>query len=152
VRKSLIEHLPNGAFAAVPVARSKCMSAIRGRRNKTTELALRMALVRNHISGFKLHASTLFGKPDFLFSNEGLVVFVDGCFWHGCPICGHYPITRRSFWEAKINGNIARDKEVDRFLTRQGYIVLRIWEHSLKTKEGRLETVARIKHYLAITT
>jgi DNA mismatch endonuclease (patch repair protein) len=59
-------------------------------------------------------------KPDFVFRRERLVVFVDGCFWHGCPLHYTRPKTRREFWEAKIAGNRARDRRIDRALRTAG--------------------------------
>ena len=83
-------------------------------------------------------------KPDFVFRKERLVVFVDGCFWHGCP--AHYtrPKARRAFWDAKIAANRARDRRVDRALRASGWRVLHVWEHALKARElGR--TLVRLR-------
>lgn len=83
-------------------------------------------------------------RPDFVFRTERLVVFVDGCFWHGCP--AHYtrPKARRTFWDAKIAANRARDRRIDRALRAAGWRVLHIWEHALTPGQlGR--TLARVK-------
>ena len=83
-------------------------------------------------------------RPDFVFRRERLVVFVDGCFWHGCS--AHYtrPKARRAFWDAKIAANRARDRRVDRALRASGWRVLHVWEHALKARElGR--TLARLR-------
>ena len=73
-------------------------------------------------------------KPDFVFPKLRTALFVDGCFWHGCPKHGTKPKTRASFWLAKIMGNKARDRRVNRLLRGKGWKVLRIWEHELAKK------------------
>ena len=147
MERKLKQKLPLGEFRDVPVFRSRTMAAIRGKHNKTTELALRMALVRSNISGWRLHADDLPGKPDLFFEREKLAIFVDGCFWHGCPKCGHIPKTRSSFWRAKILGNKRRDRANARKLRRIGFRVVRIWEHSLRRKEGAKALVRQIVVY-----
>ncbi len=107
------------------------MSRIRGKHNKTTETTFRMALVRLGIKKWQMHADTLPGRPDFVFRAARLAVFVDGCFWHGCPKCGHIPNTRRPFWAAKIARNIRRDYRNKRLLRVAGWRVLRFWEHQV---------------------
>lgn len=84
-------------------------------------------------------------RPDFIFSkfppSPGLrrtgkiAVFVDGCFWHGCPKHATWPKTRAAFWKAKIEGNKARDRRVNRELRKLGWTVIRFWQHELKRKD-----------------
>jgi len=74
------------------------------------------------------------GKPDFVFPDQRLAVFVDGCFWHGCPLHGTNPATNREFWSEKITRNRQRDREVNRALRALGWRILRIWEHELTLK------------------
>lgn len=124
------------------------MSAIRGKNNRTTELPLRMALVRAGITGWETNVEDLLGKPDFFFRKKRLAVFVDGCFWHGCPKCGHYPKTRSSFWKAKILRNKERDKKNRRKLRRNSIRVVSIWEHSLKTQKGVNLKIKQIRNFL----
>lgn len=126
--------------------RSAVMSLIRSRGNKDTELRL-IALMRvNGISGWR-RGSKLTGRPDFIFPRLNLAVFVDGCFWHGCPKHGTSPKANASFWLAKITGNKARDRRVNRLLRAEGWRVLRIWEHELSRKrETRL--LLRLRRYL----
>jgi DNA mismatch endonuclease (patch repair protein) len=118
--------------------RSAVMSAIRSRDNTSTELRL-IAIFRNHgITGWR-RGSKLTGRPDFVFPKLKLAVFVDGCFWHGCPRHAVRPKTNAAFWRAKITGNRTRDRRVNRLLRAQGWTVLRVWEHALARKnEGRL--------------
>lgn len=129
---ALRQHLPDGEFKGVSPKRSRAMAAVRGSNNKTTERRLRLALVRARISGWKLHMKTLPGRPDFYFPDGKLAVFVDGCFWHGCPKCGHFPRTNSAFWKAKIERNQDRDRRKTQKLIDGGYRVIRIWEHELQ--------------------
>jgi DNA mismatch endonuclease (patch repair protein) len=70
-------------------------------------------------------------KPDFVFPKLKTAVFVDGCFWHGCPRHGTQPRTNAAFWRKKIEGNRTRDRRVNRALRARGWEVVRIWEHAL---------------------
>jgi DNA mismatch endonuclease (patch repair protein) len=110
--------------------RSEVMSRIRGSGNKETELALIKLFRKNKITGWR-RRYPLFGKPDFVFSKYNLVVFVDGCFWHGCPKHSNMPVNNRAFWKKKLASNKARDLRVSRVLRRTGWHVIRIWEHEL---------------------
>jgi DNA mismatch endonuclease (patch repair protein) len=83
------------------------------------------------------------GKPDFFFPASHLAVFVDGCFWHGCVRCAHPFKTRSSFWNAKIERNKERDRQLCLLLKRRGICAMRLWEHELK--EDLQRCVARIK-------
>jgi len=123
--------------------RSAVMARIRGTGNRATELRL-IALMRTHgITGWR-RGSRLPGRPDFVFGTRRLAVFVDGCFWHGCP--RHYarPKSRRAFWDAKIAANRARDRKVARELRARGWTVLRIWEHALRPALAA-RTLARLR-------
>jgi DNA mismatch endonuclease (patch repair protein) len=113
--------------------RSEVMSRIRGRGNKDTEITLAKLLRRNRITGWRRNQK-IFGKPDFIFQKLKLAVFVDGCFWHGCPKHGTQPRGNCSFWKNKFTRNKARDRLVTRTLRAQGWRVLRIWEHELARK------------------
>src|ERR1035441_10294503 len=119
--------------------RSEVMSRIRGRGNKDTELGLAKLLRRNKITGWRRNQK-IFGKPDFIFRQARLALFLDGCFWHGCPKHGTQPAGNRSFWKKKFARNIARDRLVNRALRRAGWRVLRIWEHDLHRATKRQAT------------
>lgn len=127
--------------------RSDVMSKIRGTGNKDTELRLIQIFRANGITGWR-RGSKLPGKPDFVFPKLKTVVFVDGCFWHGCPKHGTSPKTRASFWLAKITGNKARDRRVNRALRGRGWIVIRVWEHELRRRD-EAKLVRRIGKILA---
>jgi DNA mismatch endonuclease (patch repair protein) len=122
------------------------MSRIRGARNKDTELRLIQVFRANSIRGWR-RGSKLPGKPDFVFPQLRLAVFVDGCFWHGCPKHMTWPKTRAAFWLAKITGNKARDRRVNRALRERGWSVVRIWEHELK-KRNEPQLVRRLSRFL----
>ncbi|MBV9124489.1 MAG: very short patch repair endonuclease [Planctomycetes bacterium] len=124
------------------------MRSIKDKGNKSTERRLRAILVRAGIRGWKMHPTGLPGKPDFLFPQPRIVVFVDGCYWHGCPQCGHIPNVNRPYWSAKIEGNRRRDQTNTRTLEEAGNRVLRVWEHELLPgKSGQF--LARLRAMLA---
>jgi DNA mismatch endonuclease (patch repair protein) len=126
MERTLRRMLKDGAFTNVSAIRSKTMSAIRGRRNRTTELRIQMGLVRKCMHGFVMNPSSMLGRPDLFFPEAKVAVFVDGCFWHGCPLCGHVPKTRSEFWSRKIRNNKQRDLQTTRALRQKGIQVLRI--------------------------
>lgn len=123
--------------------RSSLMSRIRSHGNAATELRLVRLLKHSDIAGWRRHYR-LIGKPDFVFQKFRLAVFVDGCFWHGCPRCYSEPKSNRAFWRRKIAANRKRAVSVKRELQKSGWRVFRIWQHELKRKnETRL--LARLK-------
>ena len=111
--------------------RSEVMSRIRSRGNKATELELAKIFRVNGITGWRRH-QPVFGKPDFVFRKQRLAVFVDGCYWHGCPQHETKPRTNAGFWRKKFAANKARDLLVNRTLRKAGWRIVRIWEHELK--------------------
>ena len=126
--------------------RSEVMAKIRGRGNRSTEGRL-AALFRMHgFTGWR-RQRPLPGRPDFVFPARRLAVFVDGCFWHGCPRHGTMPKENRRFWQAKITRNRERDREVRAELRRLGWKVLRVWEHEL-TRRNERRLVARLGRVL----
>jgi DNA mismatch endonuclease (patch repair protein) len=146
--------------------RSEVMSRIRGRGNRDTELALARLLRAHGITGWRRN-QPLLGKPDFLFPKARMAVFVDGCFWHGCPKhskparwlrkssmkslppSAKAKRTGRTFWKQKLAANIARDRVVNRELRKLGWRVIRIWEHELSKSPERC--VRQIHHALNVT-
>ena len=128
-----------------PEDRKKNMSHIRSKGNRSTERKLRSSFVGAGISGFKLHPSSIPGKPDFVFPAQRLAVFVDGCFWHGCPDCYIRPQTSQAYWDQKLLRNQRRDAKVNEELKATGWSVLRIWEHQLKhPKRARRAIIRRL--------
>jgi len=131
-------------------ARSENMRAIRSSGNATTELRLVALLAKRRLKGWTLRQLGLPGKPDIVMPHNRLAIFVDGCFWHWCPRCGHIPKTNKRYWTAKLERNRRRDRENTRTLRRLGFKVVRIWECQLKkTPEKclqRIEQALRERH------
>lgn len=123
--------------------RAEIMSRVRGRDNKLTELALRDLFRRSGITGWRRRAR-VFGKPDFVFPRQRIAIFVDGCFWHGCPRHGSRPATNESFWRQKLARNQNRDRLVNKNLKQNGWKVVRIWQHELKGVAALLQRVRRV--------
>ena len=150
----------SGRFAKTTfggLTRSKLMSRVRSRGNKTTEVALAKLFRRHKITGWRRQIQIITPRPspglrppspapasegrrgkqkfrvrpDFVFRQVRLALFVDGCFWHGCPKHGTPPKGNAAFWRKKISRNQIRDRLVTRTLRRIGWRVLRIWEHEL---------------------
>lgn len=135
-----------GRSIATSPERSRQMSLVRGKGNKSTELRMLTILREARITGWRRHLP-IPGRPDFAFPKERLALFVDGCFWHGCPLCARRaPRNNASFWSDKINANKRRDRHVNRELRAQGWRVLRVWEHCLA---DNLHVVARTRRMLA---
>jgi DNA mismatch endonuclease (patch repair protein) len=126
--------------------RSALMAKVRGRGNASTEGVLAAILRAEGWSGWRLQqvvrgrsgrgakAVPFRLRPDFVFRARRLVVFVDGCFWHGCPRHGTQPKGNAAFWRAKFRRNRERDRRDTRNLRRAGWQVVRLWEHSLRAK------------------
>jgi DNA mismatch endonuclease (patch repair protein) len=121
--------------------RSQVMAAIHSRGNKATELKLASILRAARITGWRRHRP-LPGCPDFVFPRARLAIFVDGCFWHGCPKHGRQPATNARFWALKLERNARRDRRVKAQLRAQGWRVIRLWQHDLQNFErclGRIK-------------
>lgn len=114
--------------------RSEVMARIRGKGNKDTEIAMIRILRNHHISGWRRNQEIL-GKPDFVFQKQKVALFVDGCFWHLCPIHCNMPKNNSEFWEQKLRGNKNRDRYVARSLRKDQWRVVRIWEHELSSPD-----------------
>lgn len=137
-----------------PTQRSRCMSRIQG-KNTSPETQLRKALWASGLR-YRIHAK-LPGKPDIIFSKLKIIIFIDGCFWHRCPVHGVMPKTNKEFWKAKLNGNVKRDRKNDRVLKRLGWQVLRYWEHQVKTdlekvSQEIISTIEKQKKALELLT
>jgi DNA mismatch endonuclease, patch repair protein len=126
---------------------SRTMSAIRSRGNRSTEQRFARLLRAARITGWRRHVK-LAGTPDFAFSREKVVVFVDGCFWHSCPLHCQLPKRNPLYWEAKLRRNRARDRRISRTLRSEGWSVIRIWEHQVRTRE--CICISRLQRLLAI--
>lgn len=122
---------------AVPAARLtttpeiSARMAVQARRDTQPELALRRRL---HALGYRFRVEwPLPGMPrrraDIVFTRRKVAIFVDGCFWHGCPDHKSAPSNNAAWWAQKLAGNVRRDRETDQHLRAAGWTVLRFWEH-----------------------
>ena len=126
------------------------MQANRG-RDTSPELALRALLHREGLR-YRVNPPLPFDRrrrADIAFTRVGLFVFVDGCFWHGCPKHFVTPKTRTEFWLDKVARNGARDRDTDRRLSELGFTPLRIWEH-VDAELASGEVIAEYRKLLSI--
>ena len=123
--------------------RSWIMAQVKPSGNESTEMNLRAVLRKNGITGWRRNYK-LFGKPDFVFLEKRVAVFVDGCFWHGHPQKCRIPKTNRQYWEMKILRNMKRDRLVTSTLRKKGWKVVRVWENSIR----KPMTITRLKKVL----
>jgi DNA mismatch endonuclease, patch repair protein len=123
------------------LSRSEQMSRIRG-KNTDPERRLRSALWKAGLR-YRVHAETPVGQPDVVFPRRRIAVFIDGCFWHGCP--RHYvrPRSHTDHWEGKLLENVARDRQQTLTLEALGWSVIRVWEHEVY--ETLKDVVSRIR-------
>lgn len=121
------------------------MARIRS-RDTNPEMLLRRALWARGVR-YRLHLPVVGIRPDLVFPEEHLAVFIDGCQWHGCP--EHYvrPRTREAFWSSKLEANVARDVRQTAELEAAGWRVLRLWEHEVE--EGPQEVADAVMAVLA---
>lgn len=119
--------------SAPPASTAVVRRVMKGNRAVDTraEVAVRSAV---HALGlrFRKHVAPLRGlrcRADLVFGRQRVAVFVDGCFWHGCPEHGTSPATNSAYWIAKLGGNVERDRRNDAALAAAGWTVVRIWEH-----------------------
>ena len=118
--------------------RSAIMARVRSRGNRSTEQAVARAFRALGVRSWRRHVAIRFSstgdevRPDFVFRDSRLAVFIDGCLWHRCRLHARIPSTNRTYWSAKLRRNVRRDRIVDQSLARAGWRVIRIWEHSVK--------------------
>jgi DNA mismatch endonuclease (patch repair protein) len=111
--------------------RSNVMRQVKSSKNKSTELKLIAFFKANNVKGWR-RTYKLLGKPDFTFPSKKIVVFVDGCFWHGHDCRNTKPKDNADYWTKKRERNLKRDKGVTQTLQNKGWNVIRIWECELK--------------------
>ncbi len=114
---------------SVDPARSALMSRIRG-KDTAPETILRKALWAAGLR-YRKHARAPIGRPDVVFKGKRVAVFIDGCFWHGCPDHYVHPRSKRDFWANKLADNVARDRRQTLALEAAGWKVVRAWEHEI---------------------
>jgi len=127
---------PNGRLS-----RSEIMSRVK-QKNSSPEMSLRSAL---HARGlrYRLHVRVEGIVVDIVFVKARVVVFVDGCFWHGCPLHATFPKSNQAYWLPKLAENKARDRRQATRLREAGWNVIRVWEHECRPPDWKL--LARIK-------
>jgi DNA mismatch endonuclease, patch repair protein len=127
--------------------RSAVMSTVR-RSGTRLEAVFAQALDERGLTGFDEQPVGIPGKPDFAHRSARLVVFIDSCFWHGCPQHLRRPASNTEYWQQKIQRNRARDRQVTEELKRGGWRVVRIWEHSVRNPRAMKWWLTRLKHLL----
>ncbi|MES2524200.1 MAG: very short patch repair endonuclease [Gemmatimonadota bacterium] len=136
--------MPESKILVPPTpARSRNMSAIRGKGNKSTEMRMASLLRCERLNGWRRH-QPLPGRPDFAWRVQRTALFVDGCYWHGCPRCYKSPSKNVEFWRNKLLTNRRRDRRVSAQLRKLGWRVIRVWE----CRVGSPATLTRIRHAL----
>lgn len=131
--------------AASSAAARRRMQANRS-RDTQPELLIRSTLHRRGLR-FRVDRQPVEGvrrRADLVFPRAHIAVFIDGCFWHGCPEHGTWPKSNATFWREKIKTNQRRDADTDRRLRKAGWEVIRIWEHEEPSKAAdRIERRVR---------
>ncbi|TKJ18830.1 MAG: very short patch repair endonuclease [Promethearchaeota archaeon Loki_b32] len=109
--------------------RSYCMSRIRGKWTFPERK------IHNFLKGWKvkhnMHPKTR-GSPDIILTDKKIAIFVHGCFWHKCPRCFKKPKSKKTYWLPKLEKNIKRDRLNTNILKRNGWRVVKFWEHQIK--------------------
>lgn len=124
-------HSPTSMDNVSPEVRSRTMRAVHA-RNTAPEVRLRRGLFGQGLRGYRVTPCAVPGHPDIAYTKARLAIFVDGCYWHGCPSHCRRPSSNAEYWNAKIDRNMARDKRMSTTLQRAGWTVVRIWEHEVK--------------------
>jgi DNA mismatch endonuclease (patch repair protein) len=125
--------------------RSRIMASVRSKGNRSTERLMAKVLRKEGLRGYRTQWMVP-GKPDFAWPDRKIALFVDGCFWHGCPRCNRPSKSHVGFWRKKVSDNRRRDLRVSRRLRRQGWNVLRVWECVVTSAR----TAQRIRKALAV--
>jgi DNA (cytosine-5)-methyltransferase 1 len=116
--------------------RSRIMRAVPA-QNTSVEIELRRLLRAAGLKGYRLHDHRVPGHPDVVFSAARVALFVDGCFWHGCEKCYREPKSNKAYWQMKVRRNQDRDARVTAMCKKQGWRVVRLWEHEIVKAPNR---------------
>lgn len=114
--------------------RSRIMSRVKSKNNKSTELGFISIIKEKNIIGWRRNYP-LIGKPDFVFPKQRIAIFIDGCFWHKCPKHCRMPSSNKEYWNQKIDKNRVWDIKTTKLLKEKGWFVIRIWEHEIKQRK-----------------
>ncbi len=126
-----------------PEDRYKAMAAVRA-TGSALERIMRRALEDRGLTGLEYNRTDLPGKPDIAHESTKIAVFIDSCFWHGCPLHLRRPASNTAYWTRKIRRNQKRDRTVTAALKKKGWRVFRIWEHSVRNARMRKWWTTRI--------
>lgn len=128
-----------------PEDRKKAMRAVKG-KGTSLERQLSSILSQMGLRGWRKNVGDILGKPDVAFIRRRVAIFIDGCFWHRCPHCRRkLPKTNRGYWQRKIRRNVELAKSNERRLRRDGWIVVRIWEHEMRHPCARQKVRLKIR-------
>ena len=131
-----------------PIDRQRAMKAVKGKGTKP-ERQLWAMLAGMGISGWRKNANDIAGKPDIVFDKRKIVIFIDGCFWHKCPYCKRpLPKTNIEYWEQKIKRNVLLANQYVKELNNNGWLVIRFWEHEIKSPNYRKTIKKRLAQVL----
>jgi len=122
--------------------RAKCMAHIK-RKDTKAEIVFRKAIWHTGTKGYRIDVN-LPGRPDLFFPRYKLAIFIDGCFWHKCPKHYRPPKSNQKYWLPKMAKNVQRDREINKILKKEGWTVLRFWEHDINGNMD--ECVNKIKN------
>ena len=131
--------------------RSRIMKSVKARGNKSTEIKFLSILKSNNVFGWRRNYPLL-GRPDFVFPKLRVVVFIDGCFWHGCSQHCRMPSSNQDYWFTKIDKNKMRDKKITKELKNKNWKVIRVWEHEIKsgTVKRKLGIIKKIAQHNSV--
>lgn len=134
-----------------PQDRQKTMRAVKS-KGTSLERSLCSMLAGMHLAGWRQNADDILGKPDVVFDTEQVAIFVDGCFWHGCPLCKRkLPVANHLYWTQKIQRNVERAQTCNLKLADAGWKVIRIWEHQLRDAAARKQVQRQIRSAIKST-
>ncbi|MDX8289119.1 very short patch repair endonuclease [Metabacillus indicus] len=132
----------------IPKASSTLTAKImRANRGKDTKMELKVRKALWHLGyRYRKNNRRLYGAPDISFPKQKIVIFLDSCFWHGCPLHFKLPIKNQEFWKQKIQRNVERDAEITNHYDEVDWIILRFWEHEVNSDFNYVITV--IKYFV----
>lgn len=110
--------------------RRKAMSSVKSKETKLETKVTKYLWTKG--LRYRKNVKDLYGTPDIAIKSRKVVVFIDSCYWHGCPEHCRLPVSNNEYWQAKIERNAARDCKVTAYYRDKGWRVIRIWEHDLK--------------------
>lgn len=108
-------------------------------KGTSPEIKLRKGLRNVALGDYRINYKKVPGSPDIAYEKKKIAIFVHGCFWHGCSKCNRsLSKSNRSFWKQKIKRNKERDKEKVKFLRAEGWTVITVWEHEIKSNVDKV--------------